>query len=251
MNIGCGLQPPQALDLNRRYSLPEVIDRIVQNHNGPKYNLEWFRQHGHRIRYSAPEEKYYPNGPSRLPLYAEFIKKTGDELRREMEACQAEQKMDVKWDFSDYQPLPDWKPGPIHTAPPQFDLFAVNYKPVMFVFSCGAFNPYLMELAEKDPYVLKLWMNTVAAKKRGLKEGDTVWVESPVHRLQGVVAVSDSIHTECVGIGSTLGHWANHSIAKGKGMHFNALNPVNWEWTDFFSAALEGVTSRVKVYKAT
>lgn len=250
-NMALDLREPYALDLNERYSWPQIMDRIMQSHNdSPKYNLEWFRRHGHRIRHSAPEERYQPYGDSRLPLYSEWFKRTGDNLRHEMQSCEVEEKIDLKWDFSDYQALPDWKPGPIHTAPPEYDLFAVNYKPVFFTFSNGAFNPYLMELAEKDPYVLKLWMNTATAKKRGFKEGDTVWVESPVHRLQGVVTVSESIHPECVGIASTLGHWADHSIAKGKGMHFNALNPVNWEWTDFVSCAIEGVTSRVKVYKA-
>lgn len=251
-NMGCSIQEPWALDLNRRYEWPEIMDHIVQSHMGDsKYDLEWFRRHGHRIRLSTAEEKYRPFGRDRYPLYSEFIKKAGDNLRNAMEQQGIPERMGVKWDFSDYQPLPDWKPGPIHTASPEYDFFAVNYKPVVFTFSNGAFNPFLMELAEKDPYYLKLWMNTAAAKKRGLKEGDTVWVESAVHRLQGVVTVSESIHPECVGIASTLGHWAKHSIASGKGMHFNALNPVNWEMTDFVSAALEGVTARVKVYKTT
>lgn len=251
-NAVCSLQEPFQLNLDRRYTYAEILDHVLQSHNGDaRYNLEWFRQHGHRIRHATPEEIYQPYGQARLPLYSELMKRTGDKLRQDMEKKKIQEQINLKWEFSDYQALPDWKPGPVHTAPAEYDLFAINYKPVMLTFSNGAFNPYLMEIAEKDPYVLKLWMNSAAAKKRGLKEGDRVWIQSPVHRMQGVVTVSESIHPECVGIASTLGHWVNHSIAKGKGMHFNALNPLNWEWTDFVSGAVEGVTSRVKVYKST
>jgi len=249
-NTDCRLQESYALEVNQRYTWPEIMDRILQSHNdSPQYNLDWFRRHGHRIRRAAPEEKYLIYHHSRLPLYALSVKEAGGTLRREMERFHVAEKMNLVWDYSDYQPLPDWKPGPIHCAPSEYDLFAVSFKTVLFTFSCGAFNPYLMEVAEKDPYLMKAWMNPIAARPRGLKEGDPIWIESPVHRIQGVLTVSESIHPECVGIGGTLGHWADNAIAKGKGMHFNALNPVNWEWTDFVSVAMESVTAPVKVYK--
>jgi thiosulfate reductase/polysulfide reductase chain A len=92
-------------------------------------------------------------------------------------------------------------------------------------------------------------MNAETCRKKGLKDGDVVWVESKVGRVKGVVKASECIHHECVGIAGNFGSMFEHPIAKGKYPHFNALLPRGIRYQEPVGGAMEmGV--RVKVYKA-
>ena len=105
-----------------------------------------------------------------------------------------------------------------------------------------------MEIAETDPYHLKVKINTETAKKKGLKDGDLIWVESQVDRVKAEVKLTECVHHELVGFSSNLGHWMKHSIAGGKGAHFNTLLPLDLEHHQPVALGLEG-TAKVRIYK--
>jgi thiosulfate reductase/polysulfide reductase chain A len=74
-------------------------------------------------------------------------------------------------------------------------------------------NPWLMEQKGSNP----LLINRKTAEKLGLKDGDTVWVESPHSKDKAVAKVTEAIHPEVVGWQHGFGHWAMGQVAKGKG----------------------------------
>ena len=62
------------------------------------------------------------------------------------------------------------------------------------------------------------------ATKKGIKEGDLIWVEGHAGKVKGRATLTECIHPEVVGIAGAFGHWADGMpLAKGKGTHFNSL----------------------------
>jgi anaerobic selenocysteine-containing dehydrogenase len=105
-----------------------------------------------------------------------------------------------------------------------------------------------------DPYPASVWMHRETAKKKGLKDGDLVWVESyvkePWAKVKGEVKTSEAVHPESVIIGGQWGRWAvnMNPIAK-EGPHHNSLLSIKLPYIDHFSGNIE-LGAKVKVYKA-
>ena len=193
-----------------------------------------------------PRAKYvqeaYPGNwiKARVPIYEEHFIRKG----REVTAALAGTK--VKWDVSDYTPLPEWRPSAAHEQDPAvYDLFAIPFKLPFMALSLSAQNPWLADLGERHPYAFCLIMHRRAAEARGIADGDRVTVTSSAGTITGRVRVTEGIHPEAVGIGGTHGHWAKGmSVARGRGLHFNSLVPLDLEVVDKLSSAFD---SKVKV----
>jgi len=92
-------------------------------------------------------------------------------------------------------------------------------------------------------------VNQAVGKAKGIQDGDTVWLESPVHKVQTTVRLSQCIHPEVVGVAGHFGHWSpGMPVAKGKGVNFNALLPNDLERIDLISTSLDHCVE-VKIYK--
>ncbi len=169
-----GLEPPFQLDLNKRYSYKEVVKHIVENSTKGEKDFQWFLENGCDLRLAKAEELYQPYGNARIPLYVEWIKKFGDELKRFFSEHEIEKKWGIEWDFSDYLPLPCYKPYLEEVTPKEYDMYAISYRTVLSSYGRGANNPLLLEQMERDPYLLKVMMNTETAQKKGIKDED--WV---------------------------------------------------------------------------
>ena len=70
-----------------------------------------------------------------------------------------------------WRPCLFWEPHPEHKAPPEYDLYCINYKNMQHHFACNITNAWLMELTtDQDPYALHVMINALTASKRGLKK---------------------------------------------------------------------------------
>ena len=80
---------------------------------------------------------------------------------------------------------------------------------------------------------------------------DHIWVESVRgDRVLGRVKLSEGVHPEVIGIANNGGHWSRHMPqARGKGVFFQALLPLDWQHTDPASFTVD-CDAAVKVYKA-
>ncbi|MBI2848674.1 MAG: molybdopterin-dependent oxidoreductase [Chloroflexi bacterium] len=244
-NVLVNMKDPFKLDSQKKYTWEEIADRLAKNMFGPEHGVEWFKAHGF-VQWPKKVEEAYPRPflKPRIPLYLEHFQKAGVEVKR------ATEEMGIAWDTSDYQPLPDWKPCPAYEEGDPFDLYAINYKLPFHTFSYTVQNPWLNDLAEHHPYAYNVVIHTQAAKKAGVKDGDTIVVESSAgDKVKGKARVSECIHPEVVGIAGTFGKWAtNESIARGKGVHFNRLLRSTMERIDLVSSALDACV-KVKIYK--
>jgi thiosulfate reductase / polysulfide reductase chain A len=82
-------------------------------------------------------------------------------------------------------------------------------------------NPYLMEICGEN------WVevNSIDAKKYGIRDGDLAIVESPKDRITIKAKVVEGLVPGCISIrhGHGFGHWAMGANAKGRGAHSNNL----------------------------
>jgi anaerobic selenocysteine-containing dehydrogenase len=91
-------------------------------------------------------------------------------------------------------------------------------------------------------------MNINTALNKGLKEGDTIELESDKgNKVQGVLHLRKGQHPETVAIMGTAGHWAaGQPIARGKGVNFNSLMASRWTDCDPITLNLE-LTVKVRI----
>ena len=114
-------------------------------------------------------------------------------------------------------------------------------------------NPWTHDCMQFDPYPGSVWINKETAKKKGLKDGDLVWVESYVQeawsKTKGEVFTSEAVHPEGCIVGGQWGRWAlgMNPISK-EGPHHNSLLSIKLKYVDHFSGNIQ-MGSKVKIYK--
>jgi len=229
----------------KRYPIPEVVDRMTRSWFGNDRGLKWFQENG-VIRHPRSVEEAYigPFLDARIPVYLEHFLQRGEELKKVIG------QLGLEWDFSDYTPMFEWQLSPSHKAlqKGEYDLLAVHFK-LPFVYGAyGNENPWINELCERTN-AYNILLNETVGKAKGLRDGDEVWLESPVAKAKAVVKLTQCIHPETVGVGGHFGHWApGMPIAKGKGVSFNSLLPTDLDHIDMISTALDHCVE-VKIYK--
>ncbi|MBI2934490.1 MAG: molybdopterin-dependent oxidoreductase, partial [Chloroflexi bacterium] len=239
-----GLTGQYRLDPPRKYTKEEFFNLRIKNELGEDKDLKWLRDHGYYTRKRLPEEDFPLDRLSaRFPIYYENIKQAGEMVR------EVTGKMGIEWDTEDYTPLPVWRPCHAFKQNNEYDLFAINFRVATHTQTFSAQNPWLHEVARLNPYAMKVIMNTQAARKRGISDGDRVWVQSESGKMVRQVKVTECIHPEVVAISSHFGGWAKTKpVAARLGDNFNCLLPFGQKHQDPVSAGLDACV-KVKVSK--
>lgn len=235
------------LDPEKKYSWEEIADRAYRSNFGPEHGLEWFQRYGVLSWPRKPEEAYWrPFSRARVPLYYEYFLPLGQAVK------EVTDRMEIDWDTSDYQPLPEWKPCRSHEIHiPDYDFYAFYYRLAWQTFSFTVENPWLDEVSRLDPYAYALCINTDTARRKEIADGDLVWMESPNGwKVKGRVKLTEGIHPEAAAVANCLGHWSpGMPIARGKGVFINHLQQVDHEHIDFTSGGLD-LCHKVRIYRA-
>ncbi len=236
-----------ALSSSRKYSYEEICDRWLKSWFGEEHGLEYFRKHGYLKHAKRTVEELYPRpfNKGRIPVYFEHFKHAGQEVEK------VTKEIGVPWDTSDYTPLLDWKPCSSHEEKnPEFDLWLVNHKLPYYTFTFSAENPWLNEMCDRDGKVYNVGINTETAKRKGIKTGDKIWIETPSGRkAQTLARVTEGIHPDVISVPGVFGRWiTSNPEARGRGVHFNSLIEYTFKNMDMLSAALDACV-KVKVYK--
>jgi len=240
------LKAPFALDPAGKYTWEELLDRQIKSKFGPEMGLDWFKKHGHHKVERQVEEKY----PSaflnvRFPVYFENMIRAGKEVE------EVTKELGIEWDTKDYQAVLNWRPCPAYSEEPQDDLYAVNYRVPIHSGTHSTENPWLNELGKHHPSTYKILINSATADRKGIKDGDTIQVQSEAGEVVGTVKVTEGVHPEVVGIAGGFGALSKgRPIARGMGVHFNTLLPIDSARTDPISGGLDSCV-RVTVSKKT
>lgn len=245
LNVVCGFtaKPKYLLEPEKRHSVDEFWDRYARSIYGDDKGLDWFKEHGHAVRYRTPEEAYMPYGNLRIPFYFEFIKRTGDEMRHKLSEVGLKD-----WPLDNYQPLPFWKNSQvIEDGKAGYHYYAITFKESLHTFADTMVMPWLSEVSEKDPIHGGILINSATAGKLGFKTGDSVRLTSPAGSIEGPVQVVEGIHPQVFGVSNAITrNVLTNKRVKQRGTHFNRLLTGSMKYTDSATGGLES-TARVRV----
>ncbi|MBA7664613.1 Sulfite dehydrogenase subunit A [subsurface metagenome] len=210
-----------------RLTVAEVGDRVVKSMFGPEHDWEWFKKHG-VIRWPKKVEEAYWMWflDLRIPIYMEHLAHMRDEVEK------INKETGIFMDPEQYTPLTSWFPCTTHKVKdPKYDLYCYSYRDTLHSASSTMEQPWLDEASRMNPYTYNITINTTTAMKKGIKDGDTIEVESYQGRkVTGTVKLLEGQHPQTVGIAATAGHWAKgQPIARGKGTNFDTLLPMDFE----------------------
>ncbi len=236
-------------DASKEYSWEEISERVLKSHFGEERGLSWFKEHGGIGWQKRVEEAFfrYFEKNLRIPIYYEWVLSWGEKVRRVAEPA------GIELDWRHYTPLPEYFPCPPHEVKdPDYDLYAITARDILHQGSSSLEIPWLDEASEMNPYTHTIQIHEEVGKRKGLKDGDVIWVESSQgsdRKTKAVVKLMPGIHPQVIGMSACAGHWSpNLPIARGKGPHFNDLVVSKRENYDPVSFSLE-VCAKVKVYK--
>ena len=235
---------------DRKVEVAEFVNSVYQSHLGEEYTSEWFLENGVHTYPRKVEEVYIwaHDKPGRVPVYWDFLLEAKDK------ADAKAKELGFPWETDDYQPLPDWKPGPdFEPSDPEFDVFPIYYTNAVNTDSWQMENAWLNEINEADPFGYTIEINSATASSKGLTSGDDVVITGQNGAtIKGRIAVSETVHPECISV--LGGHWNLQSeklpIAKGKGLAVNELVPgLDPSRFDHLCAAFDQCV-RAKIEKA-
>lgn len=224
----------------------QICDRWLKRRFGPKHDLAWFKEHGILKWEKKPDEAYwrwYTN--ARASIYLEFM------IKHEKETRELLEPKGIKVNYKMFTPFITHIPGVIDKPKDsKYDLCAFSYHDILHTTSATQGMPWLAEAGRMNPWTNFVTMNKKAAAERGIKDGDTIWIENEEgKRVSGTVRTMEGQHPMSVGICGGMGHWADDEISKGLGTHFNQLIPGDLEHCCPVTLNIE-TTPRVRVYLA-
>ncbi|MFH1652364.1 MAG: molybdopterin-dependent oxidoreductase [Chloroflexota bacterium] len=241
---------PYKLDPAQKYAWEEIVDRRLKGNFGPERGVEWFKEHG-LIKWPKKVEEVYwrPFIRGRVPIYYEYFKKLGEQI----EAIKKEHGI-PGFDTADFQPIAEWKPCPsFEEKRPEFDLWGTYYRIPVHTFTSTWNNPWLDEISRLDPNIFKIALNTETARKKGIKDGDWLEIESAGtgNKIEGFAVLTEGVHPEVVAYASGGGHWSKYlpiASQKGKGISPQWMIPLSWDYVDVVSFNVDACV-KVKVTK--
>ncbi|MBI2829733.1 MAG: molybdopterin-dependent oxidoreductase [Chloroflexi bacterium] len=235
------------LRLEEKLSRLENADRTLKRLFGPEHGWEWFKEHGF-IRWPKKVEEAYWRYfvKCRTPIYLEYmihLKEAQDEIFQRIGFDGFDQRQ--------YTPFISWFPILTHNmaGKPEYDLQAFSYRDALHSGTHTLEQPWLDEMSQMNPYTYTITMNAEMAKKKGLKDGDPIELESDVGRkARGTLKIMEGQHPETIGIAACSGHWAKGMpIARGKGTNFDQLLELDMQHVDPVSGNMElGVMVKVR-----
>jgi sulfite dehydrogenase (quinone) subunit SoeA len=196
INQALSIKEDYLLPLDRKPTPESILDAWAQSKYG--VSLEEFQTRGVTSKKVSADKRYLsigetPYGGVRAAFYVEAFLTIGNEMR-------ARNVPESLW--SKYAPYPTWTDPVMDQSPPEYDLFLMDFKRIEHKHARTFGNPLLNELVHENPVV----MNTTTASAKGLKDGDTVWVESQnpltgaTRKIKTIVATTEGIRPDTVAL---------------------------------------------------
>ncbi|MBI4186116.1 MAG: molybdopterin-dependent oxidoreductase [Chloroflexi bacterium] len=238
---------PDLFDPADRSTWPELVDRILKQRFGQEHGLEWFKEHGFISWPKKVEEVYWRwFVDARAQVYLEYMVPLKQSV---MAICQPR---GVKLDWEQYTPLISWFPTVTHKAKDEYDLYLSSFTDVLQAGGWTVNIPWVAEVSETSIYLHHILMNAGTASRKGIKDGDTVYLENDHgNRMKGTVHTIEGIHPRCLSMLKGMGRWAKggQRLPKRQGPLMSDLIEIDLEHVDPVCLNIENGV-RVKIYKA-
>lgn len=251
INLKTGLPPggPLALEPNRKHTMEDIGKRTVAALSGrPAFDEELFRDSGAIHFYDKTLQEAFPAiaMKGRVPIYFEHFIDSGQQVRKLTDELGMEW-----WDTSFYHPLPEWHPCRAHQAGEDpYDLYIAFSKAPLLAHTITAENPWIDDIVKRNPFDYSVLVHTSVAARKGIRDGDMVWVESEVNRVQGKARVTEAVHPQVVATFGIGGRWGREkNVSRGKGVHFNSLIRFGWDMVDTLSGQID-YCAKVRISRA-
>ena len=224
-------------------------------------DLAWFKAHG-ALFVPAPRSQWYlhpvmvAQGLRYEVPYQERIRRLGGELANRLH------EKGIRWwdhQLAEYQALPAWKDFPdiwaraaalFNKRPEDYPLWMLTSRSMQYSWGSNVAVPILAEVAAHIKGHRGVMLNASTAGRLGIVEGDPIWVESPIGRVQGRAILREGIRPDTILALQQFGHWVT-PVAKEIGRslpNLNQLAPVHLALTDATGSGADLV--RVRVYRA-
>ncbi len=132
----------------------------------------------------------------------------------------------------------------------EYPLTLLTYQPLLTVENGSQNYPWAQEILlvmHGVGWTNFAEMNSETAHALGIRDKDTVWVESQFSRVKVKARVTERIHPDVVAIASGQGHYADGEWQQGIGVNPNEIIGVDY---DYLSGQSSFSSTRVKVYRA-
>ncbi len=246
-------------------SVEEIWDRVCRaatmnlSKGKEEHGLDWFKEKG-AFFVPFPEKKWFlhtymvEKGLRYELPYQERIMRAGAEL-----ANRLHEHGITWWDvqLEEYQPMPKWKDFPdiwariaevFNKRPEDYNLWLVTTRSMQYSWGSNAGIPLLADVAENVLGHFGVSINRRTAERLGIKDGDWIWIESPVRRVRGRAVLREGIHPEVVLTVQQFGHWVTPVAREFHVPNLNQLAPLHLALTDATGSGADVV--RVRIYKA-
>jgi anaerobic selenocysteine-containing dehydrogenase len=146
--------------------------------------------------------------------------------------------------------LPHYKEVKFLGENEKYPFILLPYQPLMVIENGSQNYPWAQEIflpMYGMGWETLLEINSETAKKMELKNGQMVWVESPIKKIKARVKFSEGVHPEVVAIPFGQGHYSYGKWQKGMGANPYEIIGVDY---DHLSGQAVFFNTRVKIYKA-
>ena len=224
------------------------------------HGLDWFKTNGFMTRpYPKAGWYLYPtikknNLRFELP-YQERLMRAGRELGNRLH------EGDVGWwdeQLGEYQALPVWHDFPElwerelvrkGQKPEDFPFWLIATKSMQYHAGGNVDIQLMDELSRNVRGHGGIMINTAAAARLGVDDGDMLEITSVLGSTQGAAIVAQGIRPDTLVIVGQFGHWATPYATKIKAPTMNAITPMSLELTDATGSGADIV--RVSVRRMT
>jgi thiosulfate reductase/polysulfide reductase chain A len=230
---------------DEKLSWHEMGERILQWAYGE--DAEKVEKQGYATWHKPVDDVYWRwNIDTRVPVYMEFFLVTKEEAQK------IGDEVGLELDWGQYSPFPGWHVPTSHKElDDEFDMLGFSYRDILHTNNTTTQNPYLDEVSQLCPYTYTITINTDVAGRKGLKNGDAVYLENRYGKKEkGVLKTLQGQHPKTLAIAGQAGLWAKgRPIARGKGSNFCKLLPSYLRHYDPVTGGIE-TSVALKIYKA-
>ncbi|MHB1122157.1 MAG: molybdopterin-dependent oxidoreductase [Ramlibacter sp.] len=253
-----------SLDTSHGHSREEIWDAVCRAASAelgepePR-GLAWWKENGLATRPFPRSEWYlFPTMRERglrfeLP-YQERLMRVGRQLGRRLH------EHDMHWwdhQLQEYQALPPWKdfaaPWQAEVTraggePRDYQFWLLTARSMQYAWGGNVGMQMIKEVADNIAGHRGVIINTQAAAKLGIAEGDEIEIATPLRKVQGRAVLRQGIRPDTLLLIGQFEHWAT-PFAKDFGMpSLNTLASMSLETTDATGSGADLV--RVKIGKA-